>query len=167
MRISEGEAVLKVLRNQLPACVAGIAGLMSGFAAWAEPASLWQRDCISAERGCVLSQSLISPTSQPLAILRIELRGEEAILQALLPAGVHLASGAFYTLDGGPERRLDYLRCRDGLCEASRALDAREWRALRRGNSLSLLYRPAAGEPPAELQISLTGITAAARGDQG
>lgn len=158
---------VRIFISQLSVALAGMAGLLSGLPAWAEPTSLWQRDC-GAEGACVLSQTLLSPqTSRPLALLRIQLNGEEAVLQALLPAGVHLASGAFYTLDGGAEHRLDYLRCRDALCEASRALDAKEWRALRRGRTLSLLYRPAAGEPPAELQISLTGITAAARGDQG
>lgn len=153
-----------VLR-QTAAVVAAISGLLSGALALAETGPLWQRDC-GAAGGCVLSQSLLSPGGQPLALLRIALRDETAVLQLLLPEGVHLASGAFYSLDGGPEQRLDYLRCREGLCEASRALTAAEWRGLRRGEQLSLLYRPAAGEPPAELPVSLSGITAAAREGQ-
>ncbi|WP_199737969.1 invasion associated locus B family protein [Falsigemmobacter faecalis] len=158
---------MKFCSGQRTAVLAGILGLWPGAPAVADPPSLWARDCAAAGDGCVLSQSLFSPSQQPLAILRFQLRGDEAVMQALLPAGVHLASGTFYTLDGGTERRLQYLRCRDGLCEASRALTAQEWRALQRGKSLSLLFRPAAGEPPAELQVSLTGITAAAKGDQG
>ena len=153
------------LFRQMAAFGAAASGLLSGALAFADPGPLWQRDCGEAG-ACVLSQSLLGPTGQPLAMVRIALRGEAAVLQLLLPEGVHLASGAFYTLDGGAERRLDFLRCRDRICEASRALSPAEWRGLRRGQRLSLLYRPAAGEPPAELPVSLSGITAAAREGQ-
>lgn len=144
-------------------------GIFSGALAFADSNSLWRRDCgdNNGPQTCILSQSLLDADQQSLAIVRIALRDEEAIFQLLLPEGVHLGSGVFYTLDAGPEWRLEYLRCRNGLCEASRALSAQEWRAMRRAQDLSILYRSSAGEAPTELSVSLMGITAAAKGDKG
>lgn len=111
---------------------------------------------------CVLAQSL-HHADRWLATLRLVPEASGARLQVQLPAGVHLASGLFYSVDRGPEQALEFLRCDLQRCYAYRALDPREFRALRNGRALNLRLRPEAQLPPVLLQASLAGVTALTR----
>lgn len=133
---------------------------------WAQGASVWGSDCRveAGSRLCILSQKLVDEQGGFLSRIRLQPRNDGALLQVLLPAGVHLGSGAFYSVDTGPEAALSYLRCDARICEASRALSDTEWTSMKRGAEMSLLYRPDAGSDPAILTVSLAGLTAAATG---
>ena len=126
------------------------------------PQEVWGLECrsISAEnQTCVLEQSL-SHRGKWLATIRLAPEKTGARMQVQLPAGIHLASGLFYSVDKGRDLPLEFLRCDDQRCYAYRALDAQEFKAIQRGKSMTLRLRPEVQLRPATMQVSLAGITA-------
>lgn len=137
--------------------------LISALPSMADP--VWGGECREAETGrhCILSQTLNNASGEWLATLRLQPDAQAAVLQVLVPQGVHLGSGMAYRVDAGEERMMVYRRCLAAGCEALRNLTASEWQEILRGATMTLVLRPDAGRAPAELDVSLAGLTASSR----
>lgn len=153
--------MFRVKFSGLPHATAGIL-LAATPALGGDPATGdWLLEC--RDGLCVLSQTAVAEDRTWLATLRLALApdpGVAATLQVLVPPQVHLGSGLFLTVDGGPARQIDYIRCAPERCEAAVQLDEAALQSLRRGRVAELRYRPNIDAPPVAFDVSLTGITA-------
>lgn len=141
---------------------------MTALASPSLASPVWGLECreIAGEAApqnlCVMEQSL-SHNGKWLATLRIAPQTKGARLQVQLPAGVHLGSGLFYSVDQGRALPLEFQRCDEARCYATRALDDQEFKRLQRGTAMVLRLRPEPQLPPVLMEASLAGVTALSR----
>jgi invasion protein IalB len=152
---------------RIAACVSfGIAGhalSLTSAAAEADPFRDWQVECRDAPfASCILSTTSGAEDAIWLATMRIAPEpGDRAVVQLLLPPGIHRASGAFVEVAGIGREPARPLRCLPQACEAQLALDARAIAAWKAGLTATVTYRPGAEAPPIRFEMSLLGLTAA------
>ena len=126
----------------------------------------WRVECRPGT--CALSVTVRSASEEWLATLVIEMDGQAApddpaLLRAVVPAGVHLASGLFLDIPGAPALEAAFVRCAAEACAATAPLDADAFAALRRARSATMRYRPGVTAPTIRFDVSLMGLTAAWR----
>ena len=143
----------------------GFACYAAAMSAAAEADSFrdWRVECRDAPvASCILSTTSGAEDSTWLATMRLATEpGDRAVVQLLLPPGIHLASGAFVEVAGVDRAPARLLRCLPQACEAQLALDPRAMAAWKAGRAAAVTYRPGVEAPPIRFEMSLLGLTAA------
>jgi invasion protein IalB len=123
----------------------------------------WQVSCESADRDCVISQSLMSDDRSWLATVLMQPIGEgdRARVQVLVPTGVHLASGLFVEAGRKEGQGAEWLVCTQKACRAELVLDPEGLAAWKQGRSAEIRYRSRIDGPVVAFDMSLMGLTAA------
>jgi len=143
------------------------AGLLA-LAAWMPgPAAAQEfRDWTLERDGgtCIVStRVLLRSTGTLLAAVSLSARGTEGALMAVeVPVGASLRDRVGYVHGpGAPERALEWQFCNPETCLAVADLDAAELRALKRGNQITVGFRPLPSSQVLAAPVSLMGLTRA------
>jgi invasion protein IalB len=153
----------RILAVALWGCIMGAGSAQ----AQAEPQKFrdWQMTCPENGAPCVMSSTTLAAEQAWLTTLNLSLLedGGDAIVQVLVPAGVHLASGVFMRAGRNEPQMADFIVCSTEACAARLVLDAASFRLWRRSRQLEIRYKPTPRADPIAFDVSLMGLTAASR----
>jgi invasion protein IalB len=126
----------------------------------------WQIRCTPDEEDCFLYQLALDSEGHPVAefsLVRLPAGGEAAAgATVVTPLGTLLPAGLYMRIDGGELRQYPFTFCSQVGCFAQLALTQATVTSLQRGRSAQLVVASvAAPDDPVELDVSLTGFTAA------
>lgn len=141
--------------------------VMSAFGAGGQEFRDWLMNCPGNSMPCVLSSTTLAADQTWLTTLNLNLiQGSEeadAVVQVLVPAGVHLASGVYMRAGRNPPQLAEFLVCSTEICAARLVLDAASFRLWLRSRQLEIRYKPTPAAEIIGFDVSLMGLTAATR----
>lgn len=140
-----------------------VGGLTAASAAAASDAVTfqdWSVEC--RDDVCIAAQSSFGPQETWLATVRLQqAENGTAIVQVLVPAGVHLGSGLFVQLKSGAPLEVPFVTCTPQMCQAATRLPADAVSGWKNARSVALRYRPTLDAAPIAFDVSMMGVTAA------
>lgn len=112
---------------------------------------------------CAIAQSLMAEDRSWLATVMMQPDAETsgALVQVIVPAGVHLASGLYFELGGSDALAARWLVCSPEDCRAELRLAAADLAAWKTGRAVQIRYRARLDGPVVAFDLSLMGVTAA------
>ena len=142
----------------------GVVFLFTGNLA-AQGRSDWSANCSTLAESCVLSQTVMSDERIWLSTVRILVdnaarEGDQASVEFLVPAGVHLASGLFAAVGPNQPKEASWVTCSPTVCLAEMTLTQGELAQWKQMVTAELRYRPRLESDVAAFNISLIGLTA-------
>lgn len=116
-------------------------------------------------RMCQLRYELTSDTGRRVLRVTIGLSSGEGeptwFINALLPLGLYIPSGAGYVVDGAPAVPLQLQECTTQGCRAIGALPPERLQALKDGLEIQFVFADSVTRKGIGLSVSLVGFTAA------
>lgn len=122
----------------------------------------WGLAC-EGQDACVIAQSLMAEDRSWLAtvMMRPDAATSGALVQVIVPAGVHLASGLYLQQGGSDALAARWLVCSPENCRAELRLAAADLAAWKTGRAAQIRYRARLDGPVVAFDLSLMGVTAA------
>lgn len=144
--------------------------LLVSTGASAQDEGFWKLVCSGDQasrttKSCLLRGDFLTDEGQRVARVVFGIAntksGRAWYINAIMPLGLHIPSGAGYRVDGAKPKPLALQYCDPNGCRGNKVLSGADLSQIKRGNTLRLIMADGKSRKGIGLDFTLTGVTAA------